>query len=789
MYKNKYIKYKTKYLKLKNQLGGNHLDIPNGTINIPNKAYIENELNSVTIPTSVTSIGNSAFEENKLSSLIIPNSVTKIGSYAFAYNELTSVTLPNSITEISFASFSHNRLLSLIIPNSVTNIGVNAFSDNELISISIPYSVTIIDHSAFEKNKLKQINLPSSIITIGKSAFKNNELTSLTIPNKVRIIDNEAFKNNRLSSIIIPNSVNYIGNSAFAINKLISVILSTSITTIYQSTFANNELQTIIFPPSITTIHDLAFANNKLISIDIPLSITHIGKFAFGHNKLTSITIPNSINTISDGSFESNNLSSVIIPDSVTTIGDYAFEYNSLQSITIPLSVTTIGIGAFKNNQLRSITIPLSVTVIGNNAFINNQLTSVTISDKFNDPNKIRRIFGDDNQNITFNFIESPTSISDVLENIPQSTENAGTIIINYQILNKDKNFYISDTQNVFETLYLDKTSFLNKKPYFRYLNVTSMPPIFDAGVDVGGLTSNVFSLLSEFFTKTGSKYFIKYNDFYTLNNNEYDELETDKIKFMGKLFGSAIQLRQLIEINLHPLLLYQILNDDFDTISNEKILAIINEFDPTLLETHPYTCLKTPITDIRCDYDVMGEIIINKNEEAIKIIKSFVHNKNIVSFIDGFRSQINITTTKLKKLPLKLFNQLICGSDIELNYVNLMKYLKLINFNTEQLIAIKELIQLKISSDSDWVKTFLFALTNKNKIPISGYEDSKQLRIELKEGFDEPYIIYTCFNSMYISNNSLNEYIRSINKSETELFLEFNTNALKASAKIFNIS
>jgi hypothetical protein len=432
--------------------------------------------------------------------------------------------------------------------------------------------------------------------------------------------------------------------------------------------------------------------------------------------------------------------------------------------------------------------IPPSVTRIVDEAFYNNQLTSVTMSDKFNNTEKKLRIFGN-NKNITFTYTESPVNINDVLSYIPEPRTKSNTIIIDYQMNGNDKIFDISDTQNVFETLYEKKTYLLNKKPFFRYQNITASTPTFDEGVDVGGLTSNVFSLLSKFFTKTNSNYFTKYNDFYTIKDGEFT---TYKINFLGKLFAYAIQLRQLIEINLHPLLLYKMLHDDFDSISNEKILSIIEDFDSTLLETHPYSCFKTTITDPACNWDVdkdgnVIEVIGNKSEEAMKNLKSEIFNKNINPFVEGFRSQININTSKINRLPLKLFSQLICGSDIELNYENLMKYLKFEHFNQEQLIAIKQLIQEK-ASDSNWVKAFLFALTNKNKIPINGYPESRQLRIELKNNVREPYIIHTCFNSMDLNTNSLNEYIGSPNKPETSLFIEFGIEALKAVANTFNI-
>jgi hypothetical protein len=96
-YQDKYLKYKSKYLELKKQthlkkqVGGNHLDIPEGT-SIGRGAYSNKQITSVTIPSSVTSIGNIAFWGNQLTSVTIPSSVTSIGDNAFYQNQLTSVT-------------------------------------------------------------------------------------------------------------------------------------------------------------------------------------------------------------------------------------------------------------------------------------------------------------------------------------------------------------------------------------------------------------------------------------------------------------------------------------------------------------------------------------------------------------------------------------------------------------------------------------------------------------------------------------------------------------------------
>ena len=400
-----------------------------------------------------------------------------------------------------------------------------------------------------------------------------------------------------------------------------------------------------------------------------------------------------------------------------------------------------------------------------------------------------------------------------ILSSIPAPTHNSRhPIDISYEMKDGNKNFYISKTQNVFETLFEERTSFINYKPYIKYLNISSDPPAYDAGMDMGGLTTHVFSLLSNFFTGSSesscsasststsstsekySDYFIEYNGFYKLNNieGELSPDRRDRLYFIGQLFASAIKLRQIIEINLNPLLLYQMLHNDFDSITPAKILEIIENFD--LSDTHPFSCFKNPITDKTCNYDEMGTEINDekdKQDEAMKSLKSKMYNPSVKAFISGFRSIINVEITRLNRLPLKDFSELISGSDIELNYDNLMKHLRFDGFNEYQKDAVKELIQEKSAGNPDWVRAFLFAITSKNKIPISGFPIYKQLTIVLKSlGTEQPpFIVHTCSNIMDLNKSALDEYINSTDKSKTKLYEYFGIETLNNIANMFNIS
>lgn len=273
--------------------------IPNRVNNIPvtaigDRAFINNNLISVTIPNSVTHIGIAAFAQNQLTNITIPNSVITIGHIAFLNNQLINVTIPNSVTSIGEGAFSNNQLSNVTIGNGVTSIGSLAFSNNQLTNVSIPASVQNIEFGPFENNlTLKSINvssnnphfnsvdgvllnksgtiliewpaakspvaIPNSVTTIGESAFCRIKLTSITIPNTVKVIEDRAFMGNLLTNVVIPNSVTTIGGGAFL----------------------NNSITSISIPASVISIDDFAFSKNPLISVTFASNRVELEQYSF----------------------------------------------------------------------------------------------------------------------------------------------------------------------------------------------------------------------------------------------------------------------------------------------------------------------------------------------------------------------------------------------------------------------------------------------------------------------------------------------------------------------------
>jgi uncharacterized repeat protein (TIGR02543 family) len=159
-------------------------------------------LTSVTLPNGLLEIGQRAFRDSALTSVVIPDSVTTMGLWAFESNALTSVVIGNGLAVIPAGGFQNNQISSLTIGTGVTTILAQAFFENQLTTVAIGGSVTDIGTYAFASNVLTSVTLSAPLTTIEQSAFQSNNLTSVTLPATVTTIEGVAFwDNNNLTSV------------------------------------------------------------------------------------------------------------------------------------------------------------------------------------------------------------------------------------------------------------------------------------------------------------------------------------------------------------------------------------------------------------------------------------------------------------------------------------------------------------------------------------------------------------------------------------------------------------
>ncbi len=199
-----------------------HIDENIKITEIPDYAFGNSNLTSVTIPGSVKRIGKAFvcnnFTKNKLSQINLSEGLEIIdGSFAGA--KITSIDLPDSLIEIGRESFYNCGVLeSVVFPKNLTTIGWDAFwACFSLEEVVLSESITTIYGGAFCWCPIKKVVVPESLVSIVGNTFSDcDKLEIVVIGGKVEEIGTEAFKNcGSLDTVVIPDSVTAISDDAF----------------------------------------------------------------------------------------------------------------------------------------------------------------------------------------------------------------------------------------------------------------------------------------------------------------------------------------------------------------------------------------------------------------------------------------------------------------------------------------------------------------------------------------------------------------------------------------------
>ena len=384
-------------------------DVTYAVTAIPEYAFGNTTITSVTIPASVGSVGARAFQLcNSLSSIVIEDSETPLqwlgGTYytplfnmsntssytlylgrdlftegdACYFPYATSVTIGDQVTTINESLFKNAaKLGSVTIGNGVTSIGANAFQGTgtavETQYISMGNNVTTIGANAFQGcSKLTEITLPDVLTAIPEYAFGNTGLTSITIPASVGSVGKCAFQLcHSLSSITIADCANPLQWFGGTYMPLYNMSNTSSYELYLGRDLAVSDVRcyfpyatSVTIGDQVTTINESLFQNAaKLGSVTIGNGVTSIGAYAFqgtGTDVETQcISMGNNVTTIGANAFQGcSKLTEITLPDVLTASPEYAFGNTGLTSITIPASVGSVGKCAFQLcNSLSSITI------------------------------------------------------------------------------------------------------------------------------------------------------------------------------------------------------------------------------------------------------------------------------------------------------------------------------------------------------------------------------------------------------------------------------------------------
>ena len=256
----------------------------------------------------VTKIADDAFEFDYLTSIELPEGLVEIGNRALACPYLTSVNLPSSLEIIGAYAFENADLVNVIVPSKVTKIFNGTFYGNQnLRSIEFLGPVTSIGDKAFYLcSSLSAITLPDTVETIGQMAFFSSGLTNITIPQGVTAIAPATFSHcDKLKSVVLADDIIEIKDEAF---------------------FCCIALTDINLPDTLQKIgYRSLYGCEKLKYLDLPESLLSIGEGAFMISGIETISIPEGIQKLPDQVFYGMNAHEIHLPDSITSIGTEVF--------------------------------------------------------------------------------------------------------------------------------------------------------------------------------------------------------------------------------------------------------------------------------------------------------------------------------------------------------------------------------------------------------------------------------------------------------------------------------
>lgn len=348
------------------------------------------QLESVTVPGSLEKLGSYVFFSSNISSVTFGDgfNLDTIPEGAFAETNLVTVTIPDCVTRLDHNAFSHNHSLKsvdlgddsdlMIMSNVFYNTGlesvyiganvqfVGEYSFTDLDSLTAftvdadnPY-YTAVDGVLYNKDCTKLISMPA-----GRTG-------SFTIPNTVEVLGFGAFENSQLSEInVAPETqlVTFGCRAFYHAQNLTSFTVPASVVSIDYYAFAEcDHLQTVVFEDGnkLSGIYEGAFFGCRALeNIMLPDTVSEVADYAF-YGCETLDTFPFSENTgvlgIYDYAFAYTQIAEIYLPADMYDVGEYAFLGAQIKDIIFNPSDPerlAVGFGAFAEcNEVENLQIP-----------------------------------------------------------------------------------------------------------------------------------------------------------------------------------------------------------------------------------------------------------------------------------------------------------------------------------------------------------------------------------------------------------------------------------------------
>ena len=136
--------------------------------------YFYDSSSSYTVPDGVTKVEQYCFYAvNVLQSVILPDGLIEIGERAFYESKISSINIPDSVTTYGYGAFQYGKLTSFVFSSNVTNLGSNVLAGVTTLTNVEFYNTTIPTGTCVGCTSLKMVTIGSNVTSVGTLSFNN----------------------------------------------------------------------------------------------------------------------------------------------------------------------------------------------------------------------------------------------------------------------------------------------------------------------------------------------------------------------------------------------------------------------------------------------------------------------------------------------------------------------------------------------------------------------------------------------------------------------------------------
>lgn len=282
--------------------------------------------------------------------------ITEIPDYAFCNNKITSITIPGSVKRIGKAficDYYPDNQLAEINLNEGLEVIEGSFAGSKITSIEFPSTLKrILKYSFRNCVKLEYVEFPENMIEIGDWAFEVCfGLKEVVFSDTISKIGSCAFLDCPVQKIVIPEAMESIVEQTFyECEDLQIVVIGSNISEIGAEAFAGcPSLEMVVIPDNVTSISDTAFSEAGENLVIYCNEGSYAQQYAEKNNiRYTTLVLDSIPNQTYTGKAIEPTVRAKVNNVPLTLNAEYTLKYSNNIDVGVA-KITARGLGDFRN--------------------------------------------------------------------------------------------------------------------------------------------------------------------------------------------------------------------------------------------------------------------------------------------------------------------------------------------------------------------------------------------------------------------------------------------------------